>query len=126
QPAVTMRGPGGQIDQLPPELRDHPLFRRFFEGMPDMDSLPRQSPRPPRTGMGSGVIIDEEGIILTNNHVVAGGSKVIVRLHDGREFEAVEVKTDPKTDLAVVRIEGAGELTAAEIGDSEELEIGDW
>jgi serine protease Do len=77
-------------------------------------------------GIGSGVIIDESGIILTNNHVVAGGGDVVVRLHDGREYKAVEVKTDPKTDLAVVRIEGAEDLKVADLGDSEESQVGDW
>ena len=106
-------------DQLPPELR-----RFFGENGPKM--MPRQGPRAPQgEGMGSGVIIDEKGIILTNNHVVQGG-KIIVRLHDGREFPAVEVKTDPKTDMAVVRIEGAGTLKAATLANSDNVQIGDW
>ena len=54
--------------------------------------------------MGSGIIIDPSGIILTNNHVVDGDGKITVRLADGREFQGKEVKTDPKTDLAIVRI----------------------
>jgi len=115
-----MAGPGEDLaDQLPPE------FRRFFgENGPKM--MPRQGQRPPQgEGMGSGVIIDEKGIILTNNHVVQGG-KIIVRLHDGREFPAVEVKTDPKTDMAVVRIEGAGSLKAATLANSDNVQIGDW
>jgi serine protease Do len=77
-------------------------------------------------GSGSGVVIDASGLILTNNHVVAGGGNVTVRLHDGREFEAVEVLTDPKTDLAVVRIAGASRLTAATLGNSDHVEVGDW
>jgi len=76
--------------------------------------------------MGSGVVIDESGTILTNNHVVAGGGKITVRLHDGREFEAAEVKPDPKTDLAIVRLQGAKSLTAARLGDSDQAEVGDW
>lgn len=89
--------------------------------------MPRTQPTPrPRAGVGSGVIIDPSGIILTNNHVVAGGGTVLVRLQDGREFEATDVMTDPDTDLAVLRIEGAGELTAAQIGNSDEMQIGDW
>ena len=77
-------------------------------------------------GAGSGVIVDPSGVILTNNHVVAGGGKVMVRLHDGREFKAVDIKTDPKTDLAVLRIKGAGPLPAARLGDSSKVEVGDW
>ena len=54
------------------------------------------------------MIVDPSGVILTNNHVVAGGGKIMVRLQDGREFKAVDIKTDPKTDLAILRIEGCG------------------
>ena len=72
------------------------------------------------------MIIDESGMIMTNNHVVVGAGKVVVSLHDGREFEATEWKTDPKTDIAIVRIEGAGTLQAAELGNSDALEVGDW
>jgi len=100
-----------------------PEMRRFFK------DLPGRSPSVPRRGvqgMGSGVIVDESGVILTNNHVVEGGGKLTVRLQDGREFDAVEVKQDPKTDLAVVRIEGAGPIEAARLGNSDAAEVGDW
>ena len=85
-----------------------------------------QMPEHGMTGAGSGVIVDPSGIILTNNHVVAGGGQVMVRLHDGREFKAVDIKTDPKSDLAILRIEGAGTLPAARLGDSNKVEVGDW
>ena len=81
---------------------------------------------PQQQGMGSGVIVDKSGIVLTNNHVVAGADEVTVRLSDEREFKAVDIKTDPATDLAVLRIEGAGSLPYAKLGDSDELQIGDW
>ena len=81
---------------------------------------------PHREGMGSGVIIDKSGIVLTNNHVVEGADEVTVQLADGREFKAEDIKTDPQTDLAVLRIKGAGTLPAATLGNSDELEIGDW
>lgn len=77
-----------------------PELRRFFEGMP-------KTPHRGGPGVGSGVIIDTSGVILTNNHVVEGRNEITVRLHDGREFKAVEVKSDPNTDMAIVRIEGA-------------------
>ena len=98
-------------------FRDQPELRRYFK--PSADSAMR-------TGIGSGVIIDASGLILTNNHVVANATDVMVKLADGREFKATEVKTDPKTDLAVVRIEDADNLIAARLGDSEAMEIGDW
>jgi serine protease Do len=111
-------------DMLPPE------FRRFFKDMPQSPrpGIPGMPgiPGPEAGGMGSGVIIDPSGIILTNNHVVEGNGKIIVRLHDGREFEGTDVKTDPKTDLAVLRIKGAGTLTAAKLGNSDEAQVGDW
>lgn len=82
--------------------------------------------RMPRRGLGSGVIIDPSGLIMTNNHVVAGAGQVSVRLHDGREFSASQVWTDPQTDIAVVKIDRAGDLLAAELGDSDAVAIGDW
>ena len=99
-----------------------PEFREFFKQFREM---PHTSPHGVM-GAGSGVIVDPSGIILTNNHVVAGGGQVMVRLHDGREFKAVDIKTDPKSDLALVRIEGAGTLPAARLGDSDKVEVGDW
>jgi serine protease Do len=72
------------------------------------------------------VIIDPSGVILTNNHVVEGAGKITVRLRDGREFEATDVKCDPKADLAILRIKGAGTLTAAKFGNSDEAQVGDW
>jgi serine protease Do len=81
---------------------------------------------PQRQGMGSGVIVDKSGIVLTNNHVVEGADEVTVRLSDEREFKATDIKTDPASDLAVLRIEGAGTLPYAKLGDSDQLQIGDW
>lgn len=109
-------------------------FRQFRQ-MPEGElrrRIPRGNTPAPRTrppssgGIGSGVVIDRSGIILTNNHVVAGGGTVVVRLSDGREFTATEVLTDPITDIAVVKIDGAEDLTAAAIGDSDTAEVGDW
>ncbi len=88
--------------------------------------VPRMHPNSAVVGIGSGVIIDPSGIILTNNHVVEGGGNVTVRLQDGRQFKATEVKADPKTDIAIVRIEGASDLTAAKLGDSDQVQVGDW
>lgn len=81
---------------------------------------------PGREGMGSGVIIDKSGIVLTNNHVVSGADEVTVVLSDGRKFTASDIKTDPETDLAVLRIKAGDSLPAAKLGDSDKLQIGDW
>jgi serine protease Do len=80
----------------------------------------------PRSGIGSGVIIDSSGIVLTNNHVVAGDGEITIRTQDGRKFVASDVWTDPKSDIAVVKIADASGLTAATLGDSDQTEIGDW
>ena len=78
------------------------------------------------TGQGSGVIIDESGYIITNNHVIANAAEIAVRLSDGRMIGNVQVVgTDPPTDLAVLKIE-ASNLYAAQWGDSNDLEVGDW
>jgi serine protease Do len=76
-------------------------------------------------GVGSGIILDKEGHILTNNHVVAGASKLLVSLPDGRSFQAKLIGQDPQTDLAVVQISG-NNLPIAKIGDSSKLQVGDW
>jgi len=78
-------------------------------------------------GAGSGWIIDKDGIIVTNNHVVVGAKKVAVELSDGRTFEVNtnNIHTDPFTDLAVIKID-ATDLPAASVGDSAQLRVGDW
>lgn len=125
--------PRGQRPQLPKGLGEQgprgfgeldPFLRKFFEELPEGGQF--EAPQGPRQSSGSGVIIDSAGVILTNNHVVQGGGKVTVRLHDGREFVATEVKTDPNTDLAVVRIKAGSALPAATLGNSDQLRIGDW
>jgi serine protease Do len=116
--------PKGLGDQLPRGLELDPLFKRFFDELPEGSQF--EMPQVPRHSSGSGVIIDPAGVILTNNHVVAGGGKITVRLHDGREFQATDVKTDPNTDLAIVRIKASGSLPAATLGNSDQLRIGDW
>ena len=94
---------------------------RFFHEFHGSPNIPHGV-----SGSGSGVIVDPSGIILTNNHVVAGGGEITVRLSDGREFKAGQIKTDPKTDLAIVRIDAGGSLPVAKLGRSSDVEVGDW
>jgi len=105
-------------------------FEDFFrDGVPEGFDFEGQGPEgrtPPRSGVGSGVIVDAAGLVLTNNHVVEGADEVTVELPDGREFKASEIKTDPASDLAVVKLENAKDLPVAKLGDSDKLEIGDW
>jgi serine protease Do len=120
------RSQRGVRPQLPKGLGElDPFLKRFFDELPEGGGGMFEAPKGPRLSSGSGVIIDPSGIILTNNHVVQGGGKVTVRLHDGREFTASEVKTDPNTDLAIVRIKASG-LPAATLGNSDRMRIGDW
>jgi serine protease Do len=110
-------------DQGENPFKGSPLEDYFKERGFDMF---KQMPTPRRESMGSGVIIDSTGIVLTNNHVVAGADSVVVHLSDGRQFKADDIKTDEHSDLAVIRIHGAGSLPAAKMGDSDKLRIGDW
>jgi serine protease Do len=103
------------------DMFNDPQMRKFFKNFHGMPNIPHGV-----SGSGSGVIVDPSGIILTNNHVVAGGGDITVRLSDGREFKANGIKTDPKSDLAIVRIDAGGSLPAARLGHSSDVEVGDW
>lgn len=77
-----------------------------------------------RSGAGSGVVYSEDGYILTNNHVIANATKILVTLHDGSEYEAVVISSDSQTDVAILKIDKEG-LTPVTIGDSSKLTVGD-
>lgn len=97
-------------------------FRDFFDFF-YRDRQPRDFRQ---QSLGSGFIIDRDGFILTNNHVVESTDEIKVRLDDGREFEATIVGRDPKTDLALIRIEPDNDLPALPLGDSDAAEVGEW
>ncbi len=100
-------GPGDPFDEF---------FRQFFPGMPrEME----------QKSLGSGVIIDREGYILTNHHVVANADEIQVKLSDTRSFPAELVGSDPRTDVALIRVRGKT-LPQAELGNSDDLGVGDW
>jgi serine protease Do len=108
-------------EDVPPDMER--FFERFF-GAP-FDGIPL--PNSPGRGTGSGVVIDGAGNIITNSHVAEHAAKVTVIFADGREFPAKVVGADPKTDIAVVRIENPPTgLVAARLGDSNTLEVGEW
>jgi serine protease Do/serine protease DegQ len=108
-----------------PQGNDDPFFRDFFnqffgsEG-PDSRSEFR------RPGLGSGVIIDKRGLVLTNFHVVKGADEILIRLSDKREYRGQILGTDPKTDLALVKFQPDHELTVASLGNSDALQVGEW
>jgi Do/DeqQ family serine protease len=99
-------------------LFDDPIFRRFF-GAP--------GERPPRMqrSLGSGVLVDPSGLIVTNGHVIEGADEVKISLADKREFDASVVLKDPRTDLAVLRIKGSERFPSLEFSDSDALAVGD-
>jgi serine protease Do len=115
----------GQLPRRSPQLDDQQVpeeFRRFFEQfnrqLPDMDESPV-------LGFGSGFIVDPKGVVVTNFHVVNGADQVEITLQDGRKFLSRDIKGDRKTDLAIVRIEPKGQIPYLELGNSDDMEIGD-
>jgi serine protease Do len=106
------RSPFGQGDRF------HDFFDRFFR-----DQIPRDFRQ---RSLGSGFIMDKEGFILTNNHVVEKTDEIKVKLANGKEYNAKIIGRDPMTDLALIRIETDDPLTPLSLGDSDKLEVGDW
>ena len=104
-------------------FENDPFFHYFFNA--PNQRMPRKFKRELK-GLGSGMIMDARGYILTNNHVVAGANKIQVFLADGRKYPGKVVGTDPKTDLAVVRIKTDEKLPHVTFGDSDTLKVGDW
>src|ERR1700730_13596266 len=111
-------GPAPENEQRFREFFGPELYERFFK---------RRAPREETRAAGSGVIVDARGYILTNAHVVESAADIEVRLSDDRKCAATLVGSDPKTDLAVVKIDpGAAALPPAPLGDSDKLRIGQW
>jgi Do/DeqQ family serine protease len=100
-------------------LLDDPIFRRFF-------GVPGQQPEQMQRSLGSGVMVDPSGLVVTNNHVIEGADQVKVSLSDKREFEAEIVLKDTRTDLAVLRLKGAKEkFPTLDFANSDDLQVGD-
>lgn len=118
-PAVVNISTSTNIEAQQNPLMQDPFFRHFF-------NLPNQSPREQKNSLGSGVIIDsEQGLVLTNNHVIDKADKIKVTLTDGRKLNAELVGKDPEADVAVIRIP-AENLTELPIADSSHLKVGDF
>ena len=100
-------------------------FKKFFEEN-FRNGMPEKGPAPEMQGMGSGFIVDPQGYIVTNNHVIDGAGEITVILHDGSRHEATVKGRDPKTDLALLKIDTDEELTYVRFGDSDESKVGDW
>ncbi|HXW84946.1 MAG TPA: DegQ family serine endoprotease [Candidatus Binataceae bacterium] len=110
-------GGGGDEGEGPEGGDPFEQFRRFF------GQIPREFKQ---KGLGSGVIVSPDGYILTNNHVAGSAEEIHVTLMDKREFTARVVGKDPKTDLALIKIDTKDQLPAADLGDSDKTQVGDW
>src|SRR4029077_2121664 len=110
-------GPSPEMEERFREFFGPELFERFFR---------RRAPREEGRAAGSGVIVDPRGYILTNNHVVENASAIEVRLSDDRKFKATLVGRDPRTDLAVLKVESSSPLPVADLRDSDRLRAGQW
>jgi Do/DeqQ family serine protease len=118
QPAVVNVYAAKMVRDRNP-LLDDPIFRRFF-------GVPGQQPEQMQRSLGSGVMVDSSGLVVTNVHVIEGADEVKVSLSDKREFEAEIVLKDPRTDLAVLKLKGAQEkFPMLEFANSDELLVGD-
>ncbi len=118
--AKARRGPSA-----PPGSGEDPFFKDFFNQFFGSEGPgPRSEFR--RPGLGSGVIIDKRGLVLTNFHVIKGADEITIRLSDKREYRGQILGTDPKTDLAVVRFSSDHPLTVAAMGNSDALRVGEW
>ncbi|MBP1738675.1 MAG: serine protease [Deltaproteobacteria bacterium] len=103
-------------------FENDPYFRHFF-GVPK--KMPKKF-KQERVGVGTGMIIDKQGHILTNYHVAGGASKIRVTLSDGTQYDATVVGTDPKTDLGVIKISTKADLPFVTFGDSDQVQVGQW
>jgi len=110
---------------VPPGSPYRDFFERFFDRDGSQGQMPRL-PQAPATGVGSGFILDTDGTIVTNNHVIAGAEEIEVTLTDGQAFEAELIGRDEKTDLALLKIESENPLPSVAFGDSDKVRVGDW
>jgi Do/DeqQ family serine protease len=119
--STVTTGKGGKPGELFRPFGNDPFFRdffdRFFEGMPR---------RRQQNSLGSGVVIDKGGLILTNNHVIKDADEITVRFSNKQETKGTVVGTDGKTDLAVIRVNTKEELPVARLGNSDALRVGEW
>ncbi|TDR94465.1 Do family serine endopeptidase [Enterovirga rhinocerotis] len=111
---------GARVEKNPRMAQMDEFFRRFFG-----ERGPSMAPERTQRSLGSGVIVDSSGLVVTNNHVIASMTEVKVALHDRREVEAEILLRDPRTDLAVLRLKGKGTYRAIDLGDPDELQVGD-
>ncbi len=113
------RGP--EVPQFPPGSPFEEFFREFFDRQGRPDAPPRRT-----QSLGSGFVIDASGYVVTNNHVISEADEIKVILHDDTQLAAKVIGRDPKTDLAVLKVEPSKPLTAVKFGNSDQTRVGDW
>ncbi len=118
----TTRPTPEMMPQVPPGSPFEELFRDFFERRQRGDRQRRRRV----TSLGSVCIVDPSGYVVTNNHVISEADEITVILDDDRQFPAKVIGRDVKTDLALLKIEAGGPLSAASFGDSDAVRVGDW
>ncbi len=116
--------PTGRGGQVPPGFGRPDQYHEFWEPFEKFFG-PRPRSRPQRS-LGSGFILNRDGLILTNNHVVADADEIVVQLDNEREYTAELVGRDPKTDIAVIKIDAEEDLSPVTLGDSDKLRVGEW
>jgi serine protease Do len=122
--SVKLKPEVAQEDAPSPEMEER--FREFFGPELFERFFRKRAPREEGRATGSGVIVDPRGFVLTNNHVVENATAIEVRLSDDRKFKATLVGRDPRSDLAVLKVDSPSPLPVAELGDSDKLRVGQW
>jgi serine protease Do len=129
QPPLPLPGAPGNQPVLPRDwMSFSPVVKRVLPGVVCIEGkgkASRANLEDPDPGFGSGFIVDASGIVVTNNHVVRETSAVDVTLQDGRKFSSTDIRRDPKTDIAIIKLESKEQLPFVEFGDSDAMEVGD-
>jgi serine protease Do len=128
-PSVVNISTSQEMEELRKPFGTEDPFREFWEPFerffgPHLGPLPREPFK--QRSLGSGFVLSADGYIVTNNHVVENADEIIVRMSDEEEVEAKLIGRDPKTDLALIRLEGREGLPPAPLGDSDDLDVGEW
>jgi serine protease Do len=125
-PAVVFIDVETTIEVPQYRYRYHPFEEFFGRGWNRGEREEAEPRKYQQQGQGSGFIISKDGYILTNNHVVNNADRITVTLSDGREFKARLIGTDPKTEVALIKIKDGEDLPYLELGDSDQLDVGEW
>jgi serine protease Do len=125
-PAVVNISTTQTVSQERTQNNVPPPFQDFFEDF--LKRFPQQEGQRPRkvSSLGSGFVIDPNGVIVTNNHVIEGADEIVVNFADGEKYDAKLIGRDPKTDLAVLKIEAKKKFPFVKLGDSQKARVGDW